>query len=156
MFNQGDAFFKDLDIAGNWYTKMRCGIERKIIKWYASLSAHRIRYKTDHFITTNMIAASTTGIKYQTRHLQWVEKWWKVLGCRILPIKRSMRYTADFVWSSYFWLVDALEKLRPQLGTWPLGILYPIIQIEAVVNYFTSLLLWFERGRSKIFRKLTR
>lgn len=32
MSNQGDAFFKDLDIAGNWYTKMRCGIERKIIK----------------------------------------------------------------------------------------------------------------------------
>ena len=23
---------KDLDIAGNWYTKMRCGIERKIVK----------------------------------------------------------------------------------------------------------------------------
>jgi hypothetical protein len=30
----GDAFFKDLDAVGNWYTKMRCGIERKIVKRY--------------------------------------------------------------------------------------------------------------------------
>ena len=30
----GDPFFKDLDVVGNWYTKMRCGIERKIVKRY--------------------------------------------------------------------------------------------------------------------------
>lgn len=30
----GDAFFKELDNVGNWYTKMRCGIERKIVKRY--------------------------------------------------------------------------------------------------------------------------
>ena len=32
----GDPFYKDLDVAGNWYTKMRCGIERKIVKRYES------------------------------------------------------------------------------------------------------------------------
>jgi hypothetical protein len=32
----GDPFFKDLDVVGNWYTKMRCGIERKIVKRYES------------------------------------------------------------------------------------------------------------------------
>ena len=28
---RGNPFFKDLETPGSWYTKMRCGIERKII-----------------------------------------------------------------------------------------------------------------------------